>query len=175
MKEVFREIQGFPKYRISNLGRIISTVRGKDKIMKLGMRTTGYHKIELVGNSGRKTLSVHRLVAVAFIPNPKNHPCINHKDGTKTNNQVDNLEWCTYSHNTNHAFDVGLRVPAKINGNAKLTISQVQEIRKLHGKEKGIELAKRFNVSAETISNIQHRKTWKDLEEPLDLSNNVYY
>ena len=65
----------------------------------------GYHEVILNGKQYR----VHRLVSEAFIPNPNNLPCVNHKDGNKQNNSVDNLEWVTYSENTIHSFKTGLQ------------------------------------------------------------------
>ena len=72
------------------------------KILKQGTNSNGYKVVTLAKNSKNKTYSVHRLVALAFIPNPNNLPCVNHKDENKTNNTVYNLEWCTYEYNLNY-------------------------------------------------------------------------
>ena len=82
-------------------------------LMKGGIDHCGYHHI--IAN--RKNRNVHRLIAETFIPNPDNLPCVNHKDGNKLNNAVDNLEWCTHSENTLHAFRTGLQ---KSNGRGEV-------------------------------------------------------
>ena len=92
-----------PKYAVTLEGKVISLDfknTGKKKYLKLTLASSGY----LVANIHRKVIPVHRLVAEAFIPNPNNFPCVNHKDGIRTNNHLDNLEWCSYSHNNFHAY-----------------------------------------------------------------------
>lgn len=99
-------------YEVSNHGRVRSLdriVRGrwgpvfyKGQLMSQSPDTSGYLQTALCKDGVEYTRSVHRLVAEAFIPNQDNKPCINHIDEDKTNNHVDNLEWCTYSENTNH-------------------------------------------------------------------------
>lgn len=110
-----RKIEGFPGYLISPEGEVISLERRipnsigkgfrkvKSRILKLGLGTHGYYGVVLF-NDGRTTKTVHRLVAEAFIPNPNNLPDINHKDGNKLNNNVNNLEWMTRSENMLHYF-----------------------------------------------------------------------
>lgn len=83
--------------------------RKKPYILKQSNTTTGYKKVELVKDGKRKSLKVHRLVAIAFIPNPMNKPYINHIDGNPINNCVENLEWCTQHENVVHAYETGLR------------------------------------------------------------------
>lgn len=103
MEEIFIDIKGYEGlYQINNLGRIKSLWYGKEKILKLGKDKDGYLKVNLCKNRKTKHFLVHRLVANAFIPNPNGYRCVNHKDEDKTNNRVDNLEWCTYQYNSNY-------------------------------------------------------------------------
>lgn len=107
--EMWRDIVGFEGlYQISSLGNVKSmdriTVGGKhvkERILKLQINTHGYHTVVLRKNKKSFTKEVHRLVAIAFIPNPDNLPQVSHKDESRTNNSVDNLEWATRKDNCN--------------------------------------------------------------------------
>lgn len=121
-KEVWIDIN--ERYSISNFGNVRSNTvssfdtRGrlrlkKGKSLSLKGNVLGYPVVNISGYGMRKQHKVHQLVAKFFIPNPNNLPIINHKDGNKSNNHIDNLEWCTYSENNLHAFQVLKRKPVK--------------------------------------------------------------
>lgn len=103
-KEVWKDILGCEgRYQISNLGRVKSMYCGKERILKPSITNWGYERIRIVDNSGKKvSLRVHRLVAQAFVPNPKNKPEVNHEDSNKLNNRAENLSWVTASENKLH-------------------------------------------------------------------------
>ena len=113
MREVWRNIKGYEDlYQVSNLGRVKSLSRkifngknyyiSKEKILKPAKDKDGYVQVLLYKNNRHKTYKVHRLVAMAFLPNPNNLPQINHKDENKQNNYTSNLEWCTPKYNQNY-------------------------------------------------------------------------
>lgn len=115
MKEIWKDIKGYEGlYQASNLGRIRSFPRrgthcNSVKVLKSNKNHKGYLTLSLTKNCKRKTVSVHRIVALTFIPNPNNLPQINHKDGNKLNNNVENLEWVTNYDNMQHSIKLGLR------------------------------------------------------------------
>lgn len=100
---------GFEKYQVSNLGRVRSFIQGFCQTLKTRNNKDGYVYVILSGNCGRKTLKVHRLVANAFIPNVYGKREVNHKNGIKSDNSVENLEWVTKSENEIHAYKTGLK------------------------------------------------------------------
>lgn len=106
MKEIWRDIEGYENlYQISNLGRVKSLGNDKtrkEKILKVCRHTFGYLLVGLFKDGNQKSYYIHRLVACAFLPNPDNLSEINHKDEDKTNNRVENLEWCNRKYNMNY-------------------------------------------------------------------------
>lgn len=105
MSEIWKEIEGYPSYMVSNMGRVKSLNyrrSGKEGIMSPRISGNGHLKVTLRNIDGLKDYLVHRLVAQAFIPNPNNLSELNHKDEEKTNNCIDNLEWCDRRYNVNY-------------------------------------------------------------------------
>ena len=111
-------------YQISNFGRVKSMERMvlhptgslkkvREKILKQADRGNGY--LSICFGKGKKNQLIHRIVASAFIPNPKSHPCVNHKNGDKKDNREINLEWCSYSQNELHSYSVLGKNPNKTN------------------------------------------------------------
>lgn len=115
----------------------------------------GYHRVyakDLVSNK-RCSISVHRLVAEAYIPNPDNKPCVNHLDGNKSNNHVSNLEWCTYKENTKHAIDTGLIDYAKARARNALRDSAIKALY-ANGSFTMDQLAQVFDCTQANISRV---------------------
>ena len=163
-QEIFLPIKGYPRYEISNQGNVKSLNYNHTQISKiLKKKTKRYERVQLYGNKYSKFFSIHRLVALHFIQNPKNKEQVNHKNGIKTDNRVENLEWVTASENIKHAFDTGLvkKLTGELNNNAKLTKEQVKQIRDLRGKITQKELSKKFKVSIWSIWSIQKGDLWK--------------
>lgn len=110
----YKNIPGYENYYINEIGNIISTkIAHRGKKIEGSITDFGYKRIKLIKNGEPIRTFVHNLVAISFIPNPNNKPCINHKDGDKLNNHKDNLEWCTWSENLKHAHITGLRKSGK--------------------------------------------------------------
>jgi len=102
-----KTIPGYPNYSISIEGIVYNTK--KNKQLKPVLSNVGYLKVTLCNNGTRRDFSLHRLIGIAYIENPNNYPMINHKNGIKSDNRLDNLEWCSASQNIQHAFDMGLK------------------------------------------------------------------
>lgn len=163
-KEMFKDIPGYENiYQVSNIGRVkrIGTIdsRGrtvKEKILKQNLNK-GYYYVELCHNARRKKYAIHRLVSMTFITNVKNKNFVNHINCIKTDNRVENLEWCTRLENAQHAAKNNLYVKkyGEKNTQCKLSDSDVKEIRKL--AENGMtrkDIAKLFNCTRQHVSKI---------------------
>lgn len=155
----WKDITGYEGlYAVSDTGIVKSYPKmsggspRKEHILKENVKRTGYSTVVLAKDGKHTTVFVHGLVASAFVSNPKNLPVVNHLDGNKHNNSASNLEWCTYSQNTIHAYEHGLNHLGENHYKSKLSSRQVSDIRCL--SEKGFsdkEIAKQFDTSASTI------------------------
>ena len=149
--KIYRDYQ----YKVSNTGRIININSGVEKMKSID--TYGYEVTTFFKEGKRKQFKVHRLVAKLFVEGYSDDLVVNHKDGVKTNNHHQNLEWVTPLENTNHAISNDLF-------NNELTREQVREIRQRvvrRCKVNGImPLAKEYGVHVATISRIVNHKNW---------------
>ncbi len=174
MEEIWKPVVGYEgMYEVSNLGRVKSlnrTVKNngslvlrKERILKPAVSSGWYFTIVL--NNGdklkKKTTRIHRLVATAFIKNELNKPCVNHIDNNPLNNNVSNLEWCTFKENIKHASKQGRMNRGENNGFSKLTEKQVLEIRSSNLSAK--ELSLRYKLSYNYVFLVKSRQTWKYL------------
>lgn len=152
-------------YKVSNTGKVLSIK--SNKILSLNRITKdGYNYVALSKNNKAKEFKIHRLVAIHFIPNTKNKPTVNHIDGNKQNNSVENLEWATREENMQHAYDLGLKEMHKgsKHSRAKLTNEQVVEIKATYQRYKrgfgSVALAKKYGVESSTILRIVQGKRY---------------
>lgn len=179
--ELWRYVQDTgDRYCISTLGRLMTTGYKGGKahiIMKPARDPRGYMKTIIIRNGKNASISIHRLVAQAFIPNPNNWPQVNHIDYNPSNNRLENLEWCTAKMNMRHSkprmahvgYQKGVVHQNSCQGsrvwNAKLNESQVEEIRKkfkpyVYTRQM---LADEYRVSPATIKDIILR-TWRHVK-----------
>jgi hypothetical protein len=157
----WKSIPEFENYFISFDGQIRSVFSGK--LRKLRQDKDGYLVIVLVKDKKQYYRMVHRLVASAFIPNPKNLPEVNHKDGVKNNNKGDNLEWVTSSENHLHKTRTLKKQIGEQNNTAKLCENDVLYIYNSDMSSRA--LAKKFNISKVNILSIKNKKTWRHLHD----------
>lgn len=162
--ESWLPIIGLREYEISNLGRVKSLKRGKERIVGF-VNSVGYKCI----SNGSKHLFIHRLVAKNFLPNPYKKKEVNYINGIKTDNRVENLEWCTRKENDNHARENGLTNNTGSNNyQAKINEDDVYVIWDL--LKKGLsqqKIADKYNVSRGCIKQIKERKSWKHVTNNL--------
>ncbi len=185
MEEEWRNVDGFPGYMVSNLGRIKSLARAVPRIFggvlrvrrnpevimkqfKTG-RKRNYYKVALsAGHKEKVQIGVHRLVAKAFIENQRELAVyVNHKDGNGLNNRSDNLEWVTNSENLLHASEVLRVMPiGEANTSARLNAQKVLQIRSKASSGQSLSsIAREMGVSVCTVSMINARKRWRHVPE----------
>lgn len=161
------KINGFESYEITGNGEVINTRTGR--VLKPDVTKYGYERVTLSKYSQLKRFYVHRLVALHFIPNPLFRTMVNHKNGNKRDNTVDNLEWCSCQENTIHAFDTGLRARGENGAHAKLSNDTVHAICNLisKGLKRGEILSKEefSHVSKTAFDDIRRRKSWKSISK----------
>lgn len=166
--EKWKWIGGYEnKYKVSTYGNIKSYLGKEPIIMKYSPNNHGYGFVELCYNGGNATKAVHRIVAETFIKRDNRYLQVNHKDGNKLNNNVNNLEWITARENIIHSYNNSLKLnkwkPRGIkHPKAKLTDNDVINIRKEYNFNREY-LSKKYKVSLASISLIINERTWKHL------------
>jgi predicted XRE-type DNA-binding protein len=178
--EIWKDIKDFEGiYQVSNMGRVksvgrlVNSGKGvhsftiKEKILAVDY-SASYYRVTLSKNGKIKRFSVHRLVASTFISNPENKPQVNHKDGDKLNNKLDNLEWVTVSENNRHAIDTGLSIPVKgeDHGMCKLKESDILEIRRLYHETNLTQqqIGDMFGIDRKYATEIISGECWKHVK-----------
>lgn len=150
--------------RVKSLDRVVKNIRTRfvsGKIINPSTKDNYYLYVNLGGKLDQKCFYVHRLVAIAFIPNPENKPQVNHINGDKTDNRVENLEWVTSLENITHAISIGVMDNSGENhGNSKLSNEDIVKIRDMSGKVFQRDIAKVFGISQANVSRIVRGEMW---------------
>ena len=157
-------------YDIYDDGRIYSYYK-EDFMKKILDKRDGYHRVKIfIPGTGPRFMSVHRLIALMFIPNPDNLPQVNHKNGIKTDNNVENLEWVTAKENTNHAIRMNLRhsIPKGVDcPSTKYKIETIERICQLLSEQKytAKEIGIMTNSNRQLVQAIAHRERWTEISD----------
>ena len=161
------------KYSVSQYGRVINTKTGR--ILKPQKIARGYLGVNLSMGKKSFTKQIHRLVAIAFLDNPNKLPQVDHLDGNKHNNRVNNLEWVTPKVNIRRAYAKGLIKVRKgsEHNNAKYTDTQIISVCNMliENTLSYEDISRLTNVSKSTISHIKNKSAWKHITSKYDFSN----
>ena len=174
MCEIWKDIEEYEGYyKISSLGRVRSLLRKNscnqfkyESILKLKKDKYGYLRCTLCVNNKRKYTTVHRLVVKAFICNTYHKSQVNHKNGIKVDNRLENLEWCTAKENKKHLINIlGKNNKGENHNLAKLSARDIINIRLLLkiGVSRQKEIAALYNIDTSQVSSIKCRKTWRHI------------
>ena len=172
-----KDIPEYPGYCVDDSGYVISKEREvvskcggtytiKERILKPSVAGKGYMSVSLCRYGVSTRVYIHRLVAELFVPNPNNYNVVNHIDGNKNNNSASNLEWCSYSENNQHAYDIGLHGRGDKHYRSKLSYDDVKIIKHKYFIDGCSipEICKMFPVvHRASIHDILKGKTWKHL------------
>ena len=167
--EEWRPVKGYEGiYSVSNCGNVRREITPRSpqvRLLKLTLNVEGYHVVSL--SKGKATQhKVHRLVAIAFLEPSPDKPDVNHKNGRKTDNRPDNIEWCSVAENNWHNMNIlGVTMAfGEAHGHAKLRESDVNEIREHYAAGASISgIARGYGMDASTIGNVVHGTTWRHL------------
>lgn len=182
--EIWKDIAGYSNFMISNLGRVKSKQRKvryvhavtkeehfrvkREEILKCHLSKFGYYFVNLRGDDGiKKNKTIHRLVASGFLPNPNKYTVVNHIDGCKTNNHINNLEWCSNEYNHKHAAINSLVTHGESHPNSKIDRNTVELLKiKMALGYSDIELSKEYNINRSLINSIRNNHIWAHVNIP---------
>lgn len=172
-----KPIPGASRYIANSDGTVFSTAKSKKgKLLKpsrCSSRSSSnyYTRVEICKDDGTyEKVMLHRLIATVFVPNPDNKPCVNHINGIKSDNRVENLEWCTYSENTQHAKENNLLNPPKGTRNAFSVLSETEAKDVVYLIKQGKtnkEIAESMEIKTRQVSSIRNKKNWKYVWEEM--------
>jgi hypothetical protein len=161
-----RIIKGFENYFITKCGKVYNTFycrRNEVKIMKSQIDRNGYEYVKLTNKTKQQKLKIHRLVAESYIENKENKPTVNHINGIKKDNRLENLEWSTWGENQKHALDNGLKIPKKGESHPMVKLNKEIVLEIFNSKEKSKYFQDKYNISQSKVSAIRNKKTWRHL------------
>lgn len=162
--EEYKIIPGFEDYGITKTGKVYTLKNNNIRLKKSYYQKNGYENIDLMMNGKRKHFLVHRLVANAFIPNPNNYDEVHHKDEDKTNNNIENLEWCTRKQNLSHYYKKGKPIHNFINVKL-IRVKDDKIIKDFKTKSEACKFAKdNFNCSSGYLMKGKISKGYKIIE-----------